>query len=273
MGGLWRKLPITYTTMWIGALSLAGIPIFAGYFSKDMIIESAFGSHAEFSGYAWFLGVAAALLTALYSWRLLFMTFHGESRAPTEVMAHAHESPRVMTVPLILLAIGATFGGFFGAWLGVASGTGEFWHGSILVLPDNNSIEAAHHTPFLISILPLIAALIGIAVAYLCYIRQPSLPRQVADAVPAVYRFLFHKWYFDELYDFLFVEPAKRLAYGLWQMVDIGVIDSLGPDGVAASALTVARRAVRLQTGYLYHYAFAMLIGVAALVTWYLFVP
>jgi NADH-quinone oxidoreductase subunit L len=271
MGGLWRKLPITYVTMWIGSLSLAGIPFFAGYFSKDLIIESAFASHAGFSGYAWFLGVTAALLTALYSWRLLCMTFHGESRAPAEVMAHAHEAPKVMTVPLILLAIGATFAGFFGAWLGVASGTGAFWHGSIFVLPDNNSIEEAHHTPFLISILPLIAALVGIAVAYLCYIRQPSLPRQIADAVPAVYRFLFNKWYFDELYDWLFVEPAKRLGYRLWQTGDVTVIDGVGPDGVAARVLDITRQAVRLQSGYLYHYAFAMLIGVAALVTWYLF--
>jgi NADH-quinone oxidoreductase subunit L len=125
--------------------------------------------------------------------------------------------------------------------------------------------------PFLIRILPVIVALIGIAVAYLMYTRQPDLPARVAGALPALYRFLLNKWYFDELYDRLFVDPAKRLGYGLWQGVDVMTIDRFGPDGVALSALTMARRAVRLQSGYLYHYAFAMLIGVAALVTWYLF--
>ena len=272
MGGLWRKLPITYATMWIGSLSLAGIPIFAGYFSKDLIIESAFGSHAAFSGYAWFLGVSAALLTALYSWRLLCMTFHGETRAPAEVMAHAHESPKVMT----------DSADSAGHWRDLRRllrrlARRRQRHGRLLARIDlrpldNNSIEEAHHTPFLISILPLIAALVGIAVAYLCYIRQPSLPRQIADAVPAVYRFLLNKWYFDELYDWLLVEPAKRLGYRLWQTGDVTVIDGVGPDGVAARVLDVTRQAVRLQTGYLYHYAFAMLIGVAALVTWYMFV-
>ena len=132
-------------------------------------------------------------------------------------------------------------------------------------------LEEAHHAPFAIRILPLIVGLIGIALAYLMYIVRTDLPARLAAAVPSLYRFLLNKWYFDELYDFLFVEPAKRLGYALWQGVDLMTIDRLGPDGVAMSALTVARRAVRLQSGYVYHYAFAMLIGVAALVTWYLF--
>jgi NADH-quinone oxidoreductase subunit L len=184
-------------------------------------------------------------------------------------MAHVHESPRVMTIPLILLAAGATFAGLAG--LAMVEGTGEFWRGSILVLPEHDALEEAHHVPFLIRILPVIVALIGIALAYLMYIRQPDLPARLAGALPALYRFLLNKWYFDELYDRLFVEPAKRLGYGLWQGIDVMTIDRFGPDGVALSALTMARRAVRLQSGYLYHYAFAMLIGVAALVTWYLF--
>jgi NADH-quinone oxidoreductase subunit L len=271
MGGIWRQLPITYAVMWIGSLALAGIPIFAGYYSKDLILEAAYAAHGPFAGYAFWLGLAAAVLTAFYSWRLLFMTFHGAPRASAEVMEHVHESPRVMTIPLILLAVGATFAGLFG--LPMVEGTGEFWRGSIVVLPEHDALEEAHHVPFLIRVLPVLVALIGIACAYVMYLRQPDLPARLAGALPAVYRFLLNKWYFDELYDRLLVEPAKRLGYGLWQGVDVMTIDRFGPDGVALSALTMARRAVRLQSGYLYHYAFAMLIGVAALVTWYLFGP
>src|SRR5918994_995741 len=269
MGGLWRKIPITYAVMWIGSLALAGVPFFAGYYSKDLILEAAWAAHGSFASYAFWLGIIAALLTAFYSWRLLFLTFHGEPRAPAEVVAHVHESPRVMTIPLILLAVGATFGGIAG--LAMVEPSGEFWRGSIVFLPEHNVLEEAHHVPFLVKILPVVMALLGIAIAYLIYIRQPDLPGRLAGASPSLYRFLLNKWYFDELYDRLFVEPVKRLGLVLWQGIDVGVIDHFGPDGVAASALTVARRAVRLQTGYLYHYAFAMLIGVAALVTWYLF--
>jgi NADH-quinone oxidoreductase subunit L len=269
MGGIWRRLPITYAVMWIGSLALAGIPIFAGYYSKDLILEAAFAAHGAFAAYAFWLGITAAVLTAFYSWRLLFLTFHGEPRAPAEVMAHVHESPRVMTIPLILLAVGATFAGLAG--LTMVEGTGEFWRGSIFVLPEHDALEEAHHVPFLVKVLPVIAAAAGIALAYVMYLRQPDLPARLAGALPGLYRFLLNAWYFDWLYDRLFVEPAKRFGYGLWQGVDVLTIDRLGPDGVAASALTVARRAVRLQSGYLYHYAFAMLIGVAALVTWSLF--
>ncbi len=270
MGGLWRRIPITYAVMWIGSLALGGLPFFSGYFSKDLILEAAYAAPGPFARYAFWLGTIAALLTAFYSWRLLFLTFHGTPRASSEVMAHVHESPKVMTIPLILLALGATFGGILG--LPMADPSGAFWKGSIAVLAEPSVIEKAHHVPFLIKILPLVMGLIGIGLAWLMYIRQPDLPARLATTFAGLYRFLLNKWYFDELYDFLFVEPAKRLGYGLWQVIDVSVIDNFGPDGVAASALTVARRAVRLQTGYLYHYAFAMLIGVAALVTWYMFV-
>jgi NADH-quinone oxidoreductase subunit L len=269
MGGLWRRLPITYAVMWIGSLALAGIPIFAGYYSKDLILEATFAAEGPFADYAFWLGIAGAVLTAFYSWRLLFMTFHGGPRAPAEVMAHVHESPKIMTVPLILLAVGATFAGLAG--LPMVEGTGEFWRGSIFVLPEHHALEEAHQVPFLVKILPVIAAVIGIALAYHMYLRRPELPARLAGALPGVYRFLLSAWYFDWLYERLLVEPGKRLGHALWQGVDVMTIDRLGPDGIAMSALGVARRAVRLQTGYLYHYAFAMLIGVAALITWYLF--
>lgn len=208
-------------------------------------------------------------MTAFYSWRLLFMTFHGEPRASAEVMAHVHESPKVMTIPLILLAVGATFSGLAG--LAMVEPSGAFWNGSIFVLPGNEVLEEAHHVPFLVKILPILVGVIGIGLAYVLYIQRPDLPGRLATALSAPYKFLLNKWYFDELYDWLFVQRLKRIGYGLWQAGDVTVIDGIGPNGVAAASLAIARRAVRLQTGYLYHYAFAMLIGVAALVTWYLF--
>jgi NADH-quinone oxidoreductase subunit L len=268
MGGIWRKVPITYAVMWIGSLALAGLPFFAGYFSKDIILESAFAADTPFSMYAFWLGLAAAILTAFYAWRLLFLTFHGEPRAPAEVMSHVHESPRVMTIPLILLAVGAVVAGFVG--LPMVDADGAFWGGAIYTRPDNVVLEAAHHVPFLVKVAPVIMGLTGIAVAYLFYIMRPELPGQLAERAQPVYTFLYNKWYFDELYDAVFVRPAMRIGRALWRSGDERVIDGYGPDGFAAAAVVVARRAVRLQTGYLYHYAFAMLIGVAALVTWYL---
>ncbi len=269
MGGIWRKIPITYAMMWIGSLALAGMPFFAGFFSKDLILEAAWASHGPFSGYAFWLGMLAAVLTAFYSWRLLFMTFHGEPRASDEVMSHVHESPYVMTIPLMLLAVGAVLAGVLG--LPMVADDGAFWGGSILMLGEPNIIEEAHHVPFVIKVLPIIAGLAGIGLAYVFYIMQPDLPRQLAGRVQGVYQFLLNKWYIDELYDFLFVNPAKRLGHNLWQTGDVGIIDHLGPNGVALTARNIARRAAALQTGFVYHYAFAMLIGVAALVTWYLF--
>jgi NADH-quinone oxidoreductase subunit L len=270
MGGLWRKLPITYAVMWIGGLALGGIPFFAGYYSKDFILESTYASHASFAHYAYWAGTLAAGLTTLYTWRLLFMTFHGEFRQSREVWDRVHESPLVMTIPLMVLAVGAAFGGMIGTVL--IEPSGAIWDGSIFVLPANNVLEEAHHIPFAARILPLVLGLAGIGIALVMYILRPEWPAQVAERFRPIHVFLVHKWYFDELYDLLFVRSAKWLGYRLWRGGDGFVIDGYGPDGVAAATIDIARRATRLQTGYLYHYAFVMLIGVAALVTWYMFV-
>ena len=269
MGGLWRKLPITYAVMFIGSLALAGIPFFAGYYSKDFILEATWASQASFAHWAYWGGTLGAGLTALYIFRLMFMTFHGTFRQSDEAFAKIHESPWVMTIPLMALAFGAAFGGMIGDVL--IEPDMEIWDGAIFVLPQNNVLEAAHHIPAAAQLLPLVLALAGIAIAFVLYILRPSWPAMVVARVQPLYVFLVHKWYFDELYDFLFVRPAMWIGYHLWQRGDRGVIDGYGPDGVAAASVDIARRATRLQTGYLYHYAFAMLIGVAALVTWYLF--
>ncbi|GLS38398.1 NADH:ubiquinone oxidoreductase subunit L [Mesorhizobium tianshanense] len=274
MGGLRTLIPKTYWMMVIGTLALTGVGIpvtvigTAGFFSKDAIIESAFAAHNPAAGLAFVLLVVAACFTSFYSWRLIFMTFHGQPRASHEVMHHIHESPPVMLVPLFILAAGALFAGviFHGAFIG--EGYAEFWKASLFTLPENHILHDMHEVPLWVKLAPFIAMLIGFAIAWQFYIRAPEMPKNLAAQHRGLYAFLLNKWYFDELYDFLFVRPAKRLGHFLWKTGDGTVIDGLGPDGVSARVVDVTNRVVKLQTGYLYHYAFAMLIGVAALVTW-----
>ncbi|MBZ9856797.1 NADH-quinone oxidoreductase subunit L [Mesorhizobium sp. CA13] len=274
MGGLRTLIPTTYWMMVIGTLALTGVGIpvtvigTAGFFSKDAIIETAFAGHNSVAGLAFVLLVIAAGFTSFYSWRLIFMTFHGRPRASHEVMHHVHESPPVMLVPLFVLAAGALFAGiiFHGAFIG--EGYAEFWKASLFTLPDNHILHDIHELPLWVELSPFIAMLIGLALAWKFYIRSPEMPVNLAAQHRGLYAFLLNKWYFDELYDFLFVRPAKRLGSFLWKTGDGTVIDGLGPDGISARVVDVTNRVVKLQTGYLYHYAFAMLIGVAAFVTW-----
>ncbi|RWC33917.1 MAG: NADH-quinone oxidoreductase subunit L [Mesorhizobium sp.] len=274
MGGLRTLIPKTYWMMVIGTLALTGVGIpvtvigTAGFFSKDAIIESAFAAHNPMAGLAFVLLVVAACFTSFYSWRLIFMTFHGQPRASHEVMHHVHESPPVMLVPLYILAAGALFAGviFHGAFIG--EGYAEFWKASLFTLPENHILHDMHEVPLWVKLAPFVAMLIGFAIAWQFYIRAPEMPKNLAAQHRGLYAFLLNKWYFDELYDLLFVRPAKRLGHFLWKTGDGTVIDGLGPDGVSARVVDVTNRVVKLQTGYLYHYAFAMLIGVAAFVTW-----
>ncbi len=270
MGGIWKKIPVTYALMWIGSLALAGVPPFAGYFSKDIVLEAAYAAHTGIGAYAFWMGITAAFLTAFYSWRLLFMAFHGEPRADERVMARVHESPKVMLLPLMVLAAGAIFAGYAGYASFVGEHASEFWGDSILILPAHTALEAAHHVPAWVKYLPLAVGAAGIALAVVLYLVAPGLPAAIAGRFQAIYQFLVHKWYFDELYDFLFVRTAFWLGRGFWKTGDGALIDGCGPDGIAAATRDLARRMGRLQSGYVYHYAFAMLIGVVTLITWYL---
>ena len=271
MGGIWKSVPVTYVVMWIGSLALVGIPPFAGFYSKDMVLEAAYAAHTGVGAYAFWMGIAAATLTAFYSGRLLFMTFHGAPRADKKVMGHVHESPKIMLIPLLVLAVGAMFAGKLGYDAFVGHNAAEFWGSSLLMLPGHDALEAAHHVPMWVKYLPLVVGVGGFGLSFIMYILAPGLPVLLAGTFSPIHTFLINKWYFDELYDFLFVRPAFVLGRGLWKSGDGALIDGVGPDGVAAATLKLARRAARLQSGYLYHYAFAMLAGVVVLITLYLF--
>jgi NADH-quinone oxidoreductase subunit L len=272
MGGLWKKIPFTYAMMFIGTIALTGFPFTAGYYSKDAIIESAFAGHNPFAAYAFYMTVIAAALTSFYSWRLVFMTFHGKTRADHHTYDHAHESPLTMLVPLAILAFGALVLGF--AFKGVflyEAGVEKFFRQSLFSHDGWHILHDMHEVPAWVPWLPTVMMAGGFAVSYWFYMVNPHLPAALAKSQDVLYRFLLNKWYFDEIYDFLFVRPAMWLGRFLWKQGDGFVIDGFGPNGISARVLDVTRNVVRLQTGYLYHYAFVMLIGVAALITWFLF--
>jgi NADH-quinone oxidoreductase subunit L len=300
MGGLRDRIPITYWLMIIGTLALTGVGIpgtplgFAGFFSKDAIVETAYAAGGATGYLAFWLLVIAALFTSFYSWRLIHLTFHGR---PGDVLhshtahpspAHAaeethhepgdgdhahghrepHESPNVMLVPLYVLAAGSVLAGvvFYDLFFGHAEHIEHFFQGSLVVSAE--VIDEAHHVPLWVRWSATIAMILGFVIAWQMYIRDPAIPGRLAAANPGLYRFLLNKWYFDELYDFLFVRPAKYVGTALWRGFDDSLVDKTITEGLGQRVADVTRRVVKLQSGYLYHYAFAMLIGVAALLTW-----
>ena len=266
MGGLRSRLPFTYWTMIIGTLALTGFPLTAGYYSKDAVIEAAYSGRGSVATYGYLLTLISAALTAFYSWRLIFKTFHGE---PNEHHAfeHARESPLVMLVPLAVLALGSIVTGFAFDAVFTGHGAEGFFRESLKFA---HGAAAEVGAPWFIAVLPTVMMAAGFLVAWQFYIRRPDLPAELARQQSLLYQFLLNKWYFDEIYDFLLVRPALWLGRLLWKGGDERVIDGLGPDGISARVIDITRSVMRLQTGYLYHYAFAMLIGVAALVTWFM---
>lgn len=329
-GGLRKKIPLTYWAMMIGTFAITGVGIplthigFAGYLSKDAVIESAWAGNS----YAYVMLVIAACFTSFYSWRLIFLTFYGKERGDHHTHEHAHESPPIMTVPLGVLAVGAVFAGmvWYGPFFGDHHKVVEYFHiagaehesaegeaaaetavaethvtteapaagaeaaapeghadaapaaehgpiaapvgGAIYMAPDNHTLEEAHHAPAWVKVSPFIAMLIGLATAWLFYIRSPDLPGRLAKAQPALYQFLLNKWYFDEIYNFIFVRPTLWLGRFLWKKGDGTVIDGT-INGIAMGLIPrLTRAAVRVQTGYLFHYAFAMVLGIVGLLIW-----
>jgi NADH-quinone oxidoreductase subunit L len=268
MGGLWRKIPITYGVMFIGTLALTGFPLTAGYFSKDKIIESAYASNNSLAVYGFIMTVVAAGLTAFYSWRLMFKTFHGEPHDEEHYEA-AHESPYWMLIAIVVLAVGCFAAGYPFVDMFTGTGVEDFFRESVKMHP--HILEDMEQIPEYIKLLPFVMMAVGFMVSYLFYIRRPYIPEELAEEHHMLYQFLLNKWYFDELYELIFVRPAKWIGYTLWKKGDGWLIDGFGPDGVSARVLDITRNVVKIQTGYLYHYASAMLVGVAVLITWFMF--
>ncbi|MFP1643393.1 NADH-quinone oxidoreductase subunit L [Pontitalea aquivivens] len=273
-GGLRKKIPLTFYAMLIGTLAITGVGIplthfgFAGFLSKDAIIESAFaGTHG---GIAFWALVVAALFTSFYSWRLMFLTFWGKPRGDHHAHDHAHESPMVMVVPLGVLALGAIFAGmvWYGPFFGSTEQVNEWFAGAVFMAESNHVLHEAHDVPAWVKVSPFVAMLIGLLTAWVFYIRAPETPKKLAEAQPALYQFLLNKWYFDELYDWIFVRPAKWIGAFLWKKGDGAVIDG-AINGVALGLIPrLTRLAGRVQSGYLFHYAFAMVIGIVVLMFW-----
>ncbi|WP_116131400.1 NADH-quinone oxidoreductase subunit L [Tropicimonas sp. IMCC34043] len=320
-GGLKAKLPVTYWIMMIGTLAITGVGIpltgigFAGFISKDAIIESAWAGGTTASSFGFWMLVIAAAFTSFYSWRLMFMTFYGKPKGDHHTHEHAHESPRVMLIPLVALAFGAAFSGMIwhGSFFGHTEQVARFFEiplaaeataetngavateehaeaateghgadagaqheafggapgqGAIFFGPDNHVLTNAHEAPVWVKVSPFIAMLLGFGLSWLFYVRSPQLPAQLAKNQPVLYRFLLNKWYFDEIYDAIFVRPVRALGRLLWKRGDVSIIDG-GINGLAMGIIPYfTRLAGRAQSGYIFHYAAAMVVGIVVLVTW-----
>ncbi|MCC5967330.1 MAG: NADH-quinone oxidoreductase subunit L [Natronohydrobacter sp.] len=272
-GGLKDKLPMTFWAMLIGTLAITGVGVpltmigFAGFVSKDAIIESVFASGTT---YAFAILVFAAGMTSFYSWRLMFLTFWGTPRGDKHTHEHAHESPMVMLIPLAILAVGSVLAGmvFYGPFFGSTSQVREYFGAAIFMAEGNNLVSEAHYVPAWVKVSPFIAMLIGLGLAYLFYIRDTSLPKRLAETFPGAYQFILNKWYFDEIYDFLFVRPSKAIGHFLWKKGDGATIDG-GINGLAMGIIPFfTKLAGRVQSGFVYHYAFAMVLGIVVIVTY-----
>ncbi|WP_370188102.1 NADH-quinone oxidoreductase subunit L [Qipengyuania sp.] len=291
-GNLRKHIPLTFWAMMAGTLAITGVGIyhlgagFAGFWSKDAILEVAYGRGTELGNFAFWMGTLAALLTSFYSWRLMFLTFWGKPRwiesehiqhsvhkTPAEAGEdttggyHPHESPLTMLIPLGVLSVGAVLAGqvFAPTFLDDAA----FWGSSIFY--NEPLIHAMHAVPWPVKYAALIVMIIGLAVAWYAYIKNTDVPAKTAEQLGPVYRFLYNKWYFDELYHYLFVVPAFWLGRQFWKLGDIGTIDRFGPNGVAWVVEKGSVGARKFQTGYLYSYALVMLLGLVAAITWVLF--
>ena len=266
MGGLSNYVPFTHMLMIVGTISLMGFPFTAGYYSKDAIIESAYLASSGFSSYAFIIGLLGVVMTSFYSWRLIFLTFNGPIRVNEKDIPNIHESPNVMLLPLIVLAIGALFSGFFFKDFFIGSDAESFWGQSIALHHHDH-----HHIPFLIYYAPMMLGFLGLFLAWYMYLKNKTIANNIAKLNEPLYQFLLNKWYFDELYDFIFVRPAKMIGNFFWKIFDGYIIDGFGPDGIAKTVLILSNRAKKIQTGYIYHYAFAILIGVSLFITYFIY--
>jgi NADH-quinone oxidoreductase subunit L len=263
MGGVWKKIPYTMVLMLIGTLALTGFPFLSGFYSKDAIIEFAYLKGTSVGYYASSVGVFTAFLTAIYSWRLFFKTFFGKYNNKLIPIEKTHESPMIMIIPLIILAIGALSAGYLFKELFIGNDV-AFWGESILFL---NFVELENIPLWLIIITPLVIT-IAIPLSYYLYIKDKKILEGVKSSNLPFYNFLLNKWYIDEIYDFIFIKPLKKIGVFFWKKGDQDTIDRFGPDGISKVIKFISNKAVHFQSGYIYDYAFVMLIGLSALITY-----
>ena len=266
MGGIYKKIPFTYTFMIVGTLAITGFPFLSGFYSKDAILEAAYFSSSYMGGYATVIGVVTAILTSIYSWRLIYKTFHGKYRGQNEQFDKIHESPLVILIPLFLLTIGAVLSGYFFKDLFIGTDYQNFWRASIFF---KDEFVLKHPPLWFLSITP-ICGLVIIAAAYFLYVKNQQILENLKNSNQPLYNFLLNKWYFDEIYDLIFTRPAKAIGAFFWSKGDIKFIDGYGPNGFAKIIKIISERAVLFQSGYLYHYAFVILIGLTILLTYLL---
>jgi len=260
MGGVWKKLPYTYVLMIIGTLALTGFPLLSGFYSKDAIIEFAYLRDNTTGYYAAGIGIFTAFLTSIYSWRLIFKTFHGSYNNKSIKIEETHESPLVMLLPLIILSIGAIFAGFIFKELFFDT---SFWGNSIFFLEPLSE----EHPPMWFLLLTPILVCSSIPISYYLFVKNKDLPNSIVEINKPLYNFLVNKWYFDELYEILFIKPSKKIGLFLWKFFDVKIIDGFGPDGVSSLIKKFSIKANKFQSGYIYQYAFIMLLGFSALLT------
>jgi NADH-quinone oxidoreductase subunit L len=264
MGAVYKKLPYTWILMIIGTLALTGFPFLSGFYSKDAIIEFAYLKGNTAGYYAVGIGVFTALLTSIYSWRLIFKTFHGKYNNKKLKIEEMHESPLVMLIPLIILSIGAIFSGFLFKDLFIGHGAeNHFWGESIKFL---NPLSTEHPPLWIILITPILVIL-SIPISYYLFVKNKEIPNQLAETNKPIYDFLVNKWYFDELYDVIFIQPSKKISLFFWKNIDVKFIDRLGPDGISSLIKNLSLKATKFQSGFVYQYAFIMLLGFSALLT------
>ena len=269
MGGLYKLIPFTWIVMLIGTLGLTGAPLLSGYYSKDGIIEAAFVSQTEGHFYAFYLLVFSALLTSFYSWRLIFLTFNGKSNISTEIFSKIHESPKVMLFPLMVLSILTIFSGIYFVDYFMSHDYQFLWQTAIYLSESNHVIESIHYVPKWVKYSPLAMMVLGLITAIIFYLIYPNIPKFLSNKLNPLYKFLLNKWYFDELYELIFVRNISRIGNFLSDFGDKRVIDGLGPDGISLRVMDIAKQVSRIQTGYIYHYAFAMLIGLMLFITYF----
>ena len=264
MGGVWRKLPYTYALMIIGTLALTGFPLLSGFYSKDAIIEFAYLSGTTTGYYAAGIGIFTAFLTSIYSWRLMFKTFHGQYNNKKLNIEETHESPLVMLIPLIILSLGAIFAGFIFKDLFIGyEGINNFWNKSIFFLEPLST----DHPPLWFLVLTPTLVTLSIPLAYYLFVKNKNFSAQLVSINEPLYKFLLNKWYFDEIYETLFVKSSKKFGLFLWKFFDVKVIDGFGPDGISGIIKKFSIKANKFQSGYIYQYAFIMLLGFSAFLT------